>query len=126
MSKVQVTNTAQFTAAAKLAIVLSGELRALEAEGQRELVASSVLPARGLFSQRAAWEALGVKILEEDAGRADPLFCKVELPVGWKKVPAEHTVWTDLVDATGKVVANIYYKAAFYDRSAHVTLREGK
>jgi hypothetical protein len=64
-----------------------------------------------------------VKILDE--GKSDdPLFCRVELPAGWRKVPTDHPLWTDLVDGGGKVRAKIVYKAAFYDRYARVSLED--
>ena len=73
-----------------------------EARGQRELCRSSQLPRRHL-TDRA--EALGIRVLDEGD---DPLFCDVELP-------------GRLVDASGRKVAELFYKAAHYDRDAFVS-----
>lgn len=90
-----------------------GGIEAQEARGQRELVNSEVLPAKGDWEQL---EALGVKRGEPVAG--DRLFVHAELPAGWKKQATDHSLWSDLVDETGKKRASIFYKAAFYDRDA--------
>jgi hypothetical protein len=46
------------------------------------------------------------------------IFCNAELPKGWKKRATDHSMWSELVDDKGVVRAQIFYKAAFYDRSA--------
>lgn len=91
--------------------------------GQLALASSTQLPIKGLLGERARWEVLGVKILD-DVKSDDSLFCHVELPPGWRKVPRDHDYWTDLVDAEGTVHAEIFYKAAFYDRRANVRLTD--
>lgn len=45
-----------------------------------------------------------------------------EFPPGWKKEPTDHSMWSKLMDDKGRERAAIFYKAAFYDQSAHVTL----
>jgi hypothetical protein len=85
-----------------------------EARGQAELVNSCQLPVN--VTGRENLEAAGVKFGEPDP--KDPLFCDCELPEGWKKLATEHAMWSKLVDADGKTRASIFYKAAFYDRSA--------
>ena len=119
-----ITDTARLSSTEKLAIAsTAGGVIEQERLGQEELVASNQLPSDGLLgADRPRWEALGLKILDE--GADDPLFCRVELPAGWRKVPREHAVWTELVDETGKVRAEIRYKAAFYDRYAQITLKD--
>jgi hypothetical protein len=52
----------------------------------------------------------------------DPMFQYVTLPKGWKKVGTDHSMWSNLVDEQGRKRAGIFYKAAFYDRSAHLSL----
>ena len=90
-----------------------------ESQGQRSFVNSDTLPGM-IENTKAVLERFGVKVLGpvED----DPLFLYVELPEGWKKVPTEHSMWSDLVDDKGRKRAAIFYKAAFYDRSAHISL----
>lgn len=93
-----------------------------EAAGQSSFVMSDTLPTDYGFvkNTRELLEAAGVKFGEviED----DPLFQYVELPEGWKKVPTEHSMWSDLVDAEGNRVAAIFYKAAHYARGAMLHL----
>ena len=50
------------------------------------------------------------------------MFQEVILPAGWKKVRTDHSMWSKLVDDKGRERASIFYKAAFYDRSAHMNL----
>jgi hypothetical protein len=121
---VTITNTALLSGSDKLALAATpGAIIEQERFGQEELVAGNQLPRNGLLgADRTRWEALGLKILDE--GGDDPLFCRVELPPGWRKVPREHALWTDLVDETGKVRAEIRYKAAFYDRYAGIQLKD--
>lgn len=119
-----ITDTSRLSSTEKLAVAaLPGGVIAQEAQGQQELVASAQLPIEGLLgNERPRWEALGLKILDNQASN-DPLFCHVELPPGWRKVPTNHPIWTDLVDADGEVRASICYKAAYYDRHAHISLK---
>lgn len=99
----------------------SGGIERQEARGQQELVNSASLPAE--CSGREALEAAGVKFGEPY--KDDPLFCDAVLPEGWKKQATDHSMWSNLVDAKGRVRAQIFYKAAHYDRRAdmHVTRR---
>jgi len=89
-----------------------------EADGQRSFVNSETLPTDMQGNAKAVLEAAGVKFLGvvED----DPMFQYVELPKGWKKAATGHSMWSDLVDDKGRKRAGIFYKAAFYDRSAHL------
>lgn len=95
-----------------------------EEQGQRSFVGSDTLPTNmGRFSDydtKAILEAAGVKFLGVVEG--DPIFQYVELPQGWKKMPTDHSMWSKLVDNKGRERASIFYKAAFYDRSAHMSL----
>lgn len=68
---------------------------------------------------RVALEKSGVKFGEKVKG--DEMFQHIELPAGWKKVPTDHSMWSKLVDDKGRERAAIFYKAAFYDRSAHLS-----
>ena len=65
-------------------------------------------------------EAAGVKFLGPVEG--DPIFQRVTLPAGWSKKATDHSMWSNLVDDKGRVRARIFYKAAFYDRSATLSL----
>jgi len=95
-----------------------------EAEGQKSLVNSDTLPTdigrHSDYNEKAILEAAGVKFLGEVEG--DPMFQYVELPPNWRKAPNDHPMWSKLVDEKGRERARIFYKAAFYDRSAHMSL----
>jgi hypothetical protein len=86
-----------------------------EKRGQGDLIRSEVLPRQ---CPRADLETLGFVFGQE----VDDLFIEVKFPAGWKKVATEHSMWTDLVDDKGRKRGGIFYKAAFYDRSAHMHL----
>lgn len=97
---------------------------AQEAQGQRSFVGSDTLPTdinrHGGYDARAILEAASVKFL--DVVKGDEMFQYVELPSGWKKDGTDHSMWSKLVDDKGRERASIFYKAAFYDRSAHMSL----
>lgn len=52
----------------------------------------------------------------------DDIFVNVKFPEGWEKKPTEHSMWNDLLDEKGRKRGAIFYKAAFYDRRAHMYL----
>lgn len=92
----------------------------MEARGQHELIRQKTkLPADG--SESPAWAKLGIVFGPPVEG--DPLFREVKLPVGWALKATDHAMWSGLFDPRGFERAHIFYKAAFYDRSAHVSLR---
>lgn len=102
-------------------------IECMEAQGQSELVRAggTRLPTElGMGHQteqiRAALESWGVKLLGPVPG--DALFQQAELPAGWSIKPTDHSMWSDLVDEKGRKRAAIFYKAAFYDRKAHLRL----
>lgn len=91
-----------------------------EAAGQQSLVGSDVLPTEMRDDEKEALEAAGIEFL--DVVQDDPLFQYVELPVGWEKVPTDHSMWSKLVDEKGHKRADIFYKAAAYDRRAYLAV----
>jgi len=94
-----------------------GGIEAQEAGGQRDLCTSSKLPKIFNGGSRSELEVMGV-VFGEDF---DDLFINVTLPPSWKIEATDHSMWSDLVDDKGEVRANIFYKAAFYDRSAFIS-----
>ena len=88
------------------------------ARGQNELINSSQLPVdvRGKEILEEAGVKFGKPLLD------DPLFCIAELPSGWSKRATDHSMWSELIDDKGVVRAHIFYKAAFYDRRADMTV----
>jgi hypothetical protein len=92
-----------------------GGIEAQEAAGQKKLAANALLPVDGI---KEVAEKLGFTY---DPAIVDKIFVKASLPAGWKKVPSEHSMWSDLVDNKGVLRAKIFFKAAFYDYKAHIT-----
>jgi hypothetical protein len=98
-----------------MAAATPGGIEAQEAQGQTDFVASETLPRE---CPREQLESLGFVFGEN----ADDIFTNVQFPNGWKKVPTEHSMWSNLLDDKGRKRGGIFYKAAFYDRSAHMNL----
>ena len=96
-----------------------GGIEAQEAAGQATMVAQEILPRDIIGADRAAFEALGFEFGEPH----DDLFVNAKLPAGWTKQATDHSMWSRIVDETGNERASIFYKAAFYDRRAFMTLR---
>jgi hypothetical protein len=66
------------------------------------------------------WLALGFTFGDPDPD--DPLFMPATLPGGWKRQATGHSMGSVIVDTLGRERVSIFYKAAFYDRSAHMSL----
>ncbi len=103
------------------AAFVPGGIEAQEKRGQLQQAALQTLPRDGSWDKRPELEAMGF-VFPEDDDRSDPLFIYVRFPDGWKKEPTEHSMWSDLVDDKGRKRGAIFFKAAFYDRSAHMSL----
>jgi len=100
-----------------------------ERQGQEQLINSCQLPIKkfvlfggNYFDAKEQYESLGIKVLQQSSD--DDLFYDVELPIGWSKKATDHSMWSDLLDDKGNVVANIFYKAAWFDSSAHIVFKE--
>jgi hypothetical protein len=90
----------------------------MERDGQRQLVNSDRLPAK--CGDHAPWLALGFTFGDPDPD--DPLFMPATLPPGWQRKATDHSMGSVIVDTLGRERVSIFYKAAFYDRSAHMNL----
>lgn len=97
----------------------SAVIEAQERAGQAQVVHSDRLPT-DLHSPREEFEAVGFTFGEPDSH--DPMFAPATLPDGWKREGSDHAMWSYIVDQLGRRRASIFYKAAFYDRSAHMGL----
>lgn len=125
----EIQNTTKFVrdeggAALLLALGMVGEtpdqiIRGMESAGQRQLVASRMLPT-DTHGTDAEFEALGFVFGESDPG--DPMFRPTTLPEGWSKRGSDHDMWSYVVDEHGRNRVSVFYKAAFYDRHAHMSL----
>lgn len=103
----------------------AGGIEAQEAQGQRSFVESETLPVSvdgHEYGGDAALADMGFELGPEVAD--DPIFRYAKLPDGWKKEPAEHSMWSKIVDETGRERISIFYKAAFYDRRAEMYIRK--
>jgi len=119
-----VTNTSGLDPIIHFAAALgnpAGFIEASEARGQQELLESDVLPV-DMSPSREAFERAGFKFGEPV--QDDPIFVKATLPTGWSRKGSDHSMWTYIVDEQGRERVSIFYKAAFYDRSAHMSLRD--
>lgn len=96
-----------------------GGIEAQEKAGQTMFVSNATLPKEMLGGcTREMLEAIGIKF----GADVDDLFVTAQLPDGWKKRATDHSMWSDLFDEKGRKRAAIFYKAAFYDRKAHISL----
>jgi hypothetical protein len=95
-----------------------GGIEAQEAAGQAMLCAAAQLPKEMHGCTREQLEAIGFKF----GADVDELFVTCTLPPGWKKQATEHSMYSDLFDEKGRKRASIFYKAAFYDRRADLSL----
>lgn len=96
----------------------SAYIEDMERAGGRQMLTATALPVHG--SETADVQALGITwgpVVPDD-----PIFREATLPEGWKREEGENPYgyWTHLVDETGRRRASIFYKAAFYDRSAFI------
>lgn len=110
------------------ALPLPGMIEAQEARGQAELVASESIPTRwagyapdsdAVKGHDEMLRQLGFELGEPFAD--DPLFRPAKLPPGWKRMASHHPMHSDIVDDKGLARLGMFYKAAFYDRRAHLS-----
>jgi hypothetical protein len=94
----------------------SASIERQEAEGQRELVNSTQIPTDAPPDDLL--KAVGFELGPVTDG--DPLFRQATLPPGWKKQPTDHSMWSEIVDDKGRKRFSVFYKAAYYDRGAHM------
>ena len=94
-----------------------------EKEGQGQMVQSAQLPRLTNYDKEAReyYEDWGIKVF--GVTKDDEIFVDVQLPKGWKKERTEHSMWSKVLDEKGRERLKVFYKAAFYDRSAHVQVQ---
>jgi hypothetical protein len=95
-----------------------GGIEAQEAAGQAMLCAAAQLPKEMHGCTREQLESIGFKF----GADVDELFVTCTLPPGWKKQASDHSMHSDLLDDKGRRRAGIFYKAAFYDRRADLSI----
>ena len=95
-----------------------GGIEVQEARDQQDFVNSTTLPRECIGCDQSQLETMGIRY-----GKiVDDQFVEADLPEGWAKVPTNHSMWSKLVDEQGRERAAIFYKAAFYDRHALISL----
>jgi hypothetical protein len=97
----------------------SDAIMAMEAAGQAQLVNSDRLPTDAREGDEP-YLALGFTFGDPDP--SDKMFRPATLPPGWSRKATDHSMWSKLVDELGRERVAIFYKAAFYDRSAFMRL----
>ena len=97
----------------------SDYIYAQEKQGQAEVVRRKLFPLEIHGATREELEAIGFVFGEP----VDELFQECTLPEGWTIRPTDHSMWSHIVDENGEVRGSIFYKAAFYDRSAFASVK---
>lgn len=102
----------------------SGAIEEQEKRGQQELCKGDQLPYKLMSGEVATevYKRFGIEITEDVEKRENELFIKVKLPEGWVIKPTEHNMWSFLINEKYKIIAKIFYKAAFYDHDAFIVL----
>lgn len=98
--------------------MVPGGIEESEKRGQMDLKLADELPIDGSKEIREKLEALGFVF----GADVDDLFVACKLPEGWTKEPTDHSMWSNLLDPQGRKRGMIFYKAAFYDRKAHMQM----
>lgn len=100
-----------------IAAATPGGIEKSEKAGQKDFLAHDSLP----IATAAEWKILeswGVKKGEP----LNELFCAAKLPIGWSKVGGKDPRGSTLCDDRGLVRATIFYKAAYYEKTANLCI----
>lgn len=94
-------------------------IEAQEKSGQAQLVNSDCVPTD---TDGTDADFLAVGFTFGDPDPKDPMFRPATLPAGWSREATGHSMHSNIVDELGRKRVGIFYKAAFYDRRAHMYL----
>jgi len=97
-----------------------GYVEEQERAGQQQVVSSDVLPLEGSSAPDERYDLGELGVFVGDP--VDDLFREVRLPAGWRREGSGHSMWSYIVDERGLQRVAVFYKAAFYDRRAHMVL----
>ncbi len=97
----------------------SNSIERQESRGQQQLVCGDVIPTDRRIDDSVLIE-LGFTLGE--VVQDDPIFQRAGLPDGWSKKATDHAMWSHIIDERGRKRFGVFYKAAFYDRSAHMSM----
>jgi len=94
---------------------LRGEMNSQELIDQREqegqkMVNSEIMLSREMNPSKEVWEKLGFVFYEIPGNK---VLYKAELPKGWKLVPNEHPMWSNLIDEFGNLRGQMFYKSSY-------------
>lgn len=92
-------------------------IEAMEKKGQQELVRSEVIPTDCDLSDENLTK-LGFELGPVVEG--DPIFRRAKLPQGWFRKDSSSVLWSYICDEKERRRFGVFYKAAFYDRHAHM------
>lgn len=89
--------------------------RVTASRGAAEVRMSDELPAKDTADPevQAALLSLGFKLGGVQSG--NPMFREAEMPKGWTRKSTDHYMYTNVLDAKGRVRAQIGFKAQAYD-----------
>lgn len=99
-----------------------GGIERQEWRGQRNLVHElNRLPIKSPWEEL---EKLGFERVQENGDTVviDDVFCQVTAPEGWTHQATDHSMWSALLDPQGRKRAEVFFKAAFYDKEAFLRL----
>jgi hypothetical protein len=101
-----------------------GGIEAQEAAGQASLCReASRLPVQlNRRGSNVSWEDIEREWGIQRGEVTDKIFYSVQIPAGWKLRPSDHSMWSHLIDENGSERASIFFKAAFYDYQAHMSV----
>ncbi len=123
MKKPPIPNTTKLVAEnPELGLLMGrpGNIEKQEAEGQQMLCASSQLPTK-LLHDLTEEHLVAMGLVLGEPTPDDPLFREATLPAGWSVKPTDHPMWSDIVDAKSRKRLQVFYKASFHDRRAHLS-----
>ena len=105
-----------FLAAAQIAGA-SAAIEHVERQGQLDFVLDDdFMPVNGDWNALEAFGFAGPEPTD------DALFARTALPAGWTKAAEEHEMGSVVLDERGVPRVSVFYKAAFYDRTASFTV----
>lgn len=103
-----------------------GGIEKQEAAGQSALIENCLLPIEispSFDGTEITWADIVEKFGFKKIADHDDILFKAELPPAWKLTPnANSSFWSTIFDDQGRDRAGVFYKAAFYDRKAHLYL----
>ncbi|MGW4422591.1 hypothetical protein [Streptosporangium sp. NPDC004631] len=103
-------------------VSIPGAIEAQEAAGGAAMAAEDceVIPTAIRGGTDADLIALGFVLGEVDP--SDRLFRQATLPAGWKRRGGGHSMHTDITDELGRPRMAVFYKAAWYERKAFLSI----